>query len=78
MVLHSELINKINKSKEDLAKTLTEIIDSAKVLSGAMAKSAKVLWQGANSSLSLIPIIRLKLVKPLPQLKFTQLMNNYV
>lgn len=78
MVLHSELINKINKSKEDLAKTLTEIIDSAKVLSGAMGKSAKVLWQGANSSLSLIPIIRLKLVKPLPQLKFTQLMNNYV
>lgn len=78
MVLHSELINKINKSKEDPAKTLTEIIDSAKVLSGAMGKSAKVLWQGANSSLSLIPIIRLKLVKPLPQLKFTQLMNNYV
>ena len=78
MVLHSELINKINKSKEDLAKTLTEIIDSAKVLSGAMGKSAKVLWQGANSSLSLIPIIRVKLVKPLPQLKFTQLMNNYV
>ena len=78
MVLHSELINKINKSKDDLAKTLTEIIDSAKVLSGAMGKSAKVLWQGANSSLSLIPIIRLKLVKPLPQLKFTQLMNNYV
>ena len=78
MVLHSELINKINKSKEDLAKTLTEIIDSAKVLSGAMGKSAKVLWQGANSSLSLIPIIRLKLVKPPPQLKFTQLMNNYV
>ena len=78
MVLHSELINKINKSKEDLAKTLTEIIDSAKVLSGAMGKSAKVLWQGANSSLSLIPIIRLKSVKPLPQLKFTQLMNNYV
>ena len=78
MVLHSELINKINKSKEDLAKTLTEIIDSAKVLSGAMGKSAKVLWQGANSSLSLIPIIQLKLVKPLPQLKFTQLMNNYV
>ena len=78
MVLHSQLINKINNSKEDFAKTLTEIIDSAKVLSGAMGKSAKVLWQGANSFSSLIPIIRLKLVKPPPQLKFTQLMNNYV
>ena len=78
MVLHSQLINKINNSKEDFAKKLTEIIDYVKVLSGAMGKSAKVLWQGANSSLSLIPIIRLKLVKPLPQLKFTQLMNNYV